>query len=132
MPFPNRVLVLAFTVGTCCKYIFVSLLQLLGFPSTAILKTASEHLVPYWNFFYASFLKPHTAVPTDGQRGALESFYSSQADAYDVTRARLLKGREDMLSLAAAQLKYREGVEDMLEDRIWVDVREPCPNMLYG
>ena len=60
----------------------------------------------------------------NGQRDALESFYSSQADAYDVTRARLLKGREDMLALAAAQLRFREDWEDMPEHRIWVDVRE--------
>ena len=132
MSFLNRALAPLLAVMTCCKDILVAVLQLLGLPSTAILKTASEHLVPYWSFFYASFLKPHTTVSADGQRDALESFYSSQADAYDVTRTRLLKGREDMLSLAAAQLKFREGVEGMPKDRIWVDVREPCPNMLLG
>ncbi|KAF7504315.1 hypothetical protein GJ744_002504 [Endocarpon pusillum] len=122
MAFLNRALALVLAAVTCCKGILVSVLQLLGLPSTAILKAASEHLVPYWSFFYASFLKPHTIVSIDGQRGALESFYSTQADSYDVTRARLLKGREDMLSLAAAQLKFREGVEEMPKGRIWVDI----------
>jgi hypothetical protein len=101
----------------------ICILTLFGFPWT-LSRTAYEGLYPYWSFFYASFLKPHTTVSTNGQRDALESFYGSQADAYDVTRARLLKGREDMLSLAAAQLKFREGVEDMAKHRIWVDVRE--------
>jgi hypothetical protein len=90
--------------------------------------TASDHLVPYWRFFYASFLKPHVLDSRNGQCDALEGFYSSQADAYDVTRVRLLKGREDMLSLAAAQLKFRDAGKPGLRDLIWVDVRCYYPN----
>jgi hypothetical protein len=106
------------------KKLLAKILALLCLPSTVFPTTAHKYLLPYWRFFYASFLKPHTGPSTSGQRDALESFYSGQADAYDVTRGGLLKGREDMLSLAAAQLKFREARGDMPKDRIWVDVRE--------
>lgn len=112
----------------CGKGTLAHILTLISFPWTTLPKTASEHLFPYWSFFYATFLKPHSTVSTNSQRDALENFYSSQADAYDVTRARLLKGREDMLSLAAAQLKFREGREELPKHRIWVDVRKVSSN----
>ena len=104
------------------KTILVYILTSFGFRLT-LLNTAYERFYPYWSFFYASFLKPHSTVSNNGQRDALESFYSSQADAYDVTRANLLKGREDMLSLAAAQLNFRESEKGVSAHRIWVDVR---------
>ncbi|KAK3355884.1 hypothetical protein B0H65DRAFT_413806 [Neurospora tetraspora] len=70
-------------------------------------------------FCYSCFLKPHaTAGETGTQQDALESFYGSQAGIYDATRGTLLKGREDMLALVAAQLRYRAG----LKNPIWVDV----------
>ncbi|KAJ2989864.1 hypothetical protein NUW58_g3249 [Xylaria curta] len=76
-----------------------------------------------WLFFYSCFLKPHAADGKDNQQGALESFYKSQAGAYDATRKGLLRGREDMLALAAAQLtlKAKEG-ESNKTKRIWVDI----------
>ena|SRR5437762_10351624 len=66
------------------------------------------------------FLKPFSDVGS--REDALESFYKNQASVYDVTRSRLLKGREDMLCLAAAQLKYRELKDGTKKKRIWVDV----------
>ena len=74
-------------------------------------------------FCYSCFIKPHSGGSKDNQQDALESFYSSQADVYDVTRSKLLKGREDMLALAAAQLlvKGGKGPRDG-KKRIWVDV----------
>lgn len=73
-------------------------------------------------FCYSCFLKPHaTAGETGTQQDALESFYGSQAGIYDATRGTLLKGREDMLALVAAQLRYRAG----LKNPIWVDVLPP-------
>jgi hypothetical protein len=125
MPLLSGIFVFTMAVVAYGKRILALILTLLAFPWTNLPKTASQQLYPYWRFFYASFLKPHTTVSTNGQRDALENFYSSQADAYDVTRAGLLKGREDMLCLAAAQLKFREDREDMPRHRIWVDVREP-------
>ncbi|KAK3951002.1 hypothetical protein QBC32DRAFT_263416 [Pseudoneurospora amorphoporcata] len=85
-------------------------------------------------FCYSCFLKPHaTAGSTGTQQDALESFYGSQAGIYDATRGTLLKGREDMLALVAAQLRHRfdVGLGGVQQDGktagtgkkpIWVDV----------
>lgn len=77
----------------------------------------------FLRFFYACFLKPHQDGSGSGQQAALESFYRAQADVYDATRTNLLRGREDMLGLAAAQLK-RKAPDDggRRAGRIWVDV----------
>ena len=78
----------------------------------------------FLRFFYASFLKPHTGDGAgNGQQDALESFYKAQAGVYDATRKRLLRGREDMLALVAAQL-VQKAAKDRTRDpkRIWVDV----------
>ncbi|KAI0474065.1 hypothetical protein GGR56DRAFT_563340 [Xylariaceae sp. FL0804] len=78
-----------------------------------------------WLFFYSCFLKPHDGDSKGTQQDALESFYKTQAGAYDATRRALLKGREDMLALAAAQLEFK-AKEDRAASknsrRIWVDV----------
>ncbi|KAI1267570.1 hypothetical protein F5Y18DRAFT_306216 [Xylariaceae sp. FL1019] len=80
-----------------------------------------------WLFFYSCFLKPHDGDSKDTQQDALESFYKKQAGVYDATRKPLLKGREDMLALAAAQLAYRAETETETADsrntkKIWVDI----------
>ena len=84
-----------------------------------------------WLFIYSCFLKPHDGDAKRNQQDALESFYKGQAGAYDATRKPLLKGREDMLALAAAQLMYRAQSGDQTASgnkrRIWVDVsRSNC------
>ncbi|TVY49827.1 hypothetical protein LOCC1_G000422 [Lachnellula occidentalis] len=78
----------------------------------------------FLRFFYASFLKPHSGEDTgNGQQDALESFYKAQAGVYDATRKRLLRGREDMLGLVAAQLVYKDATERTHDaKRIWVDI----------
>ena len=84
----------------------------------------SDMLTTFFKFFYASFLKPHTGDGAlTGQQAALESFYKAQADVYDASRKLLLRGREDMLGLAAAQLKYKaeKGAFDKKKP-IWVDI----------
>lgn len=49
-----------------------------------------------------------------------------QASVYDATRHRLLRGREDMLGLVAAQLKYKlENKEIKAGKAVWVDVSDP-------
>jgi betaine lipid synthase len=81
-------------------------------------------LASFLRFFYASFLKPHAhGVGANGQQDALESFYKAQAGVYDRTRKRLLRGREDMLGLVAAQL-VQKAAKDRTHDpkRIWVDI----------
>ncbi|KAI9729691.1 MAG: hypothetical protein M1834_006640 [Cirrosporium novae-zelandiae] len=74
-------------------------------------------------FFYASFLKPHETSDEGGQQFFLESFYKAQASVYDSTRKRLLRGREDMLGLVAAQLKYKLKKKTLGRSRpVWVDI----------
>lgn len=43
-----------------------------------LLPTFQSSISCYYRFFYASFLKPHSADPLSGQQGALESFYKAQ------------------------------------------------------
>ncbi|KAK7754949.1 hypothetical protein SLS62_003033 [Diatrype stigma] len=78
-----------------------------------------------WLFVWSCFLKPHKGDAKRNQQDALESFYKGQADAYDATRKTLLKGREDMLALAAAQVLYRVQRGDQpshSKRRIWIDI----------
>ncbi|KAI9070341.1 S-adenosyl-L-methionine-dependent methyltransferase [Trametes sanguinea] len=95
--------------------------------SSLVLAVLFRHqLWVYWKFFYACFLKPvehgNTAdvKALTGQQRALEGFYRTQAEIYDATRGTLLRGREDMLQLAAAQLKHRLGARE--SKPIWVDI----------
>lgn len=76
----------------------------------------------YAKFAYNCFLKPHTGDGSGNQQDALESFYKSQAEIYDATRVRLLRGREDMLGLVAAQLKERVESGTLPSKPTWVDV----------
>ena len=62
-------------------------------------------------------------VSAKASRAALESFYKAQAGVYDATRRSLLRGREDMLGLVAAQLVQKAASERTHDPkRIWVDV----------
>lgn len=75
-------------------------------------------------FFYSCFIKPHEGDAKGNQQDALESFYKKQAGVYDATRNVLLHGREDMLSLVAAQLEVKTPVSmaNGKIRRVWVDV----------
>lgn len=47
---------------------------------------------------------------------------------YDATRKRLLCGREDMLGLVAAQLKYKVEIKELQHgEAVWVDVSLNSP-----
>ncbi len=80
----------------------------------------------FFLFFYSSFIKPHQGDSKANQQDALESFYKTQAGAYDATRKVLLHGREDMLGLVAAQLESKalemKAAGKSQNRRIWVDV----------
>lgn len=87
---------------------------------------------PLWSlllFCYSCFLKPHSPGAKGTQQDALESFYSGQAGIYDVTRRTLLKGREDMLALVAAQLRAKADKTERgsNQKRVWVDVSHATP-----
>lgn len=72
-------------------------------------------------FVWSCFLAPigHGAA----QKDRLDKFYGSQAEIYDATRGRLLKGREEMLRLTASHLKDQlERGEWSGKKLVWVDV----------
>ncbi|KAK5082390.1 hypothetical protein LTR05_007537 [Lithohypha guttulata] len=79
-------------------------------------------LTPYLKFIYVSFLKPHTGKADGGQQSALESFYSAQASVYDRTRHRLLRGREDLIGLVAAQLQLPTRRPSNGAKPVWFDI----------
>jgi betaine lipid synthase len=111
-------------------------------------KQATSSLEAYLKFIYGCFLKPHTGDGTGNQQDALvcpwnfyvkqgtdqekESFYKAQADVYDATRVKLLKGREDMLGLVAAQLKHRANVGLISQRPVWVDVSSRGTHLSHG
>jgi len=92
-------------------------------------------LKSFFLFFYSSFIKPHEGDSKGTQQDALESFYKTQAGAYDSTRKVLLRGREDMLALVAAQLEAKDKLAATSKGRsasskkIWVDVCNSSYNL---
>jgi len=95
---------------------------ILSYTDLSLFRKVCNAAVHYSTFAYNCFLKPHTGDGTGNQQDALESFYKSQAQIYDVTRTRLLQGREDMLALVAAQVKYRREHGQLPQKPIWVDI----------
>ncbi|KAJ5194207.1 Protein of unknown function DUF3419 [Penicillium cf. griseofulvum] len=90
--------------------------------SSQHIKVANTGAGPYLKFIWANFIKPHDKK-AGGQQDALESFYKTQAAIYDATRRRLLCGREDMLGLVAAQLKYKISNKEVMAGKaVWVDI----------
>ncbi|KIW48588.1 uncharacterized protein PV06_01160 [Exophiala oligosperma] len=83
------------------------------------LKNIKTH--PYVRFAYVCLIKPHDGKAEAGQQSALESFYAAQANVYDATRRRLLRGREDMLSILAAKLQARI-IVDKAQKPVWYDI----------
>lgn len=101
-------------------------------PSEKVEDEDASTFTSFLRFFYASFLKPHTG-DGNGQQDALESFYKAQAGVYDTTRKKLLRGREDMLGLVAAQLVHKAATERTHDPkRIWVDVGPSFSRLFLG
>lgn len=110
------------SLATVLLIVVVAAYLLLSFTELSLLRKTYLNLREYAQFAYSCFFKPHTGDGTGNQQDALESFYKSQASIYDVTRTRLLSGREDMLALVAAQLKQRRATEQIAHKPIWVDI----------
>lgn len=102
--------------------LFLSGIFLAAFSANSKYADAKDTVFAYGKFVYGCFIKPHSGDATGNQQDALESFYKEQATAYDATRAKLLRGREDMLGLVAAQLKHRKESGALMSKSIWVDV----------
>jgi hypothetical protein len=94
------------------------------FSILAVIIYKAQNVSRLIQFAWCCFFKP---VRGSSQSENLDSFYTAQADIYDATRTALLKGRETMLQLAAAELKARYEVTPsspnmMRQPRIWVDM----------
>ncbi|KAJ6088746.1 hypothetical protein N7486_010007 [Penicillium sp. IBT 16267x] len=101
-------------------FALVALVLLISFQQVKV--NMDQGPLTYVKFIWANFLKPHDRSGSS-QQDALESFYRTQATVYDATRRRLLHGREDMLGLAAAQLKHKiESKEIKAGKTVWVDI----------
>ncbi|KAF2738140.1 hypothetical protein EJ04DRAFT_550133 [Polyplosphaeria fusca] len=109
------------TLSLCIVGIFLITVFALASKPKGKSPAEANTLKAYLKFFYACFVKPHTGDRTGNQQDALESFYKAQADVYDATRTRLLRGREDMLGLVAAQLKHRAEAGVISQRPVWVD-----------
>lgn len=107
------------TIFFLLAIIYVFLFRFNGIPTIPAFQQATAFL----SFCYTCFLKPHTGDGNWNQQEALESFYGAQASVYDATRARLLRGREDMLGLVASQLKHRAQTGLLTRRPVWLDVR---------
>jgi len=126
------------TIALCIVGLFLAAVFVLARKPKAKAQPPST-VEAYLKFAYGCFLKPHTGDGSGSQQDALvrlylwnttysvanttqESFYKTQADVYDATRLNLLRGREDMLGLVAAQLKHRTETGLISQRPVWVDV----------
>ncbi|KAJ6609830.1 hypothetical protein B0H10DRAFT_450307 [Mycena sp. CBHHK59/15] len=75
-------------------------------------------LRPYLKFFWHCFIRP---IGLDDQKARLNKFYQGQADIYDTTRDRLLRGRKTMLSLSAAHLLSLRAASPHTR-LVWIDI----------
>ncbi|KAF2267923.1 hypothetical protein CC78DRAFT_32264 [Lojkania enalia] len=110
------------TVALCVVGLFLATVFVAALKPKGRSPNEANTLQAYLKFVYACFVKPHTGDGTGNQQDALESFYKAQADVYDATRIRLLRGREDMLGLVAAQLKHRTEAGLIPQRPVWVDI----------
>jgi betaine lipid synthase len=102
--------------------VFVGLVFLCSYQAINLDFFKSHTIDAYIKFAWSCFFKPHTGDASRNQQDALESFYKAQAGIYDTTRSILLKGREEMLGLVAAQLKHKTQTGEISRKPIWVDV----------
>lgn len=108
--------------ATVCLIVIAVAYFVISFTELSLLHKTYEVVRHYANFAYSCFLKPHSGDGSGSQQDALESFYHSQASIYDVTRNKLLQGRQEMLALCAAQVKHRRAAEQINQKPIWVDI----------
>lgn len=113
----ERVVIALLVVGTLVTICFTH-----SFGPKSVRNGLDSTVGVYWRFAYNCFFKPHDHKGSRNQQDALESFYKAQASVYDATRERLLRGREEMLGMTAAQIKQRVEAGTISPRPIWVDV----------
>ncbi|KAI0699007.1 hypothetical protein BC835DRAFT_1268331, partial [Cytidiella melzeri] len=77
-------------------------------------------LRPYLIFAWMCFFRP-IGKKEGNQQNRLDSFYQGQADVYDATRHRLLRGRHTLLRLCAAHLRQMKKANPQ-KPLVWVDI----------
>ncbi|EKM51071.1 uncharacterized protein PHACADRAFT_165696 [Phanerochaete carnosa HHB-10118-sp] len=87
---------------------------------SVIIAISYKHLRPYLIFAWMCFFRPIGKKEAD-QRQRLDSFYAGQADVYDATRHRLLRGRQTLLRLCAAHIRHMKK-ENPTKPLVWVDI----------
>ncbi|PGH16626.1 hypothetical protein AJ80_05128 [Polytolypa hystricis UAMH7299] len=115
--------ILHLQIGISALFVVGLIVSVVFFSSRKPQLDTDSGILSYLKFVYATFLKPHGSHGHGSQQLALESFYKTQASVYDATRKRLLRGREDMLGLLAAQLKFKLAKNEGHSGKpIWVDI----------
>ncbi|KEP46673.1 betaine lipid synthase, partial [Rhizoctonia solani 123E] len=88
----------------------------LFFIGLVALYTSYDSLKAPLRFVWHCFLRP--LGKSQNQQDRLDQFYKGQAEIYDSTRHRLLRGRKTMLQLAAAHIRERKSDKPL----VWVDI----------
>ncbi|KAG0229869.1 hypothetical protein BGW41_002858 [Actinomortierella wolfii] len=73
-------------------------------------------------FIVNNFLKPLRNTSGETLETRLQNYYSGQASIYDTTRNYLLRGRDSMLALMAAQIKEQAKTLPAGKKPIWIDL----------
>lgn len=97
------------------------LYSIFGFIFFIVTLRIRTQLYLLFRFMWSCFLAPigHGTA----QKDRLDKFYGSQAEIYDATRSRLLRGREDMLKLTASHLRDQIERGDWNGKKlVWVDI----------
>lgn len=97
------------------------LYNLFGFLLLVLALRMRSQIYLLLRFVWSCFLAPigHGTA----QKDRLDKFYGSQAEIYDATRGRLLRGREDMLRLTASHLKDQLARGEWEGKKlVWVDI----------
>ncbi|KAM5436857.1 hypothetical protein McanMca71_001974 [Microsporum canis] len=110
-----------------CRFVYANFIKPLHTPSSAGATSGQQQALE--NFYQTQVLPYHHQRPHHGSTHAgdddetyqrLVLTLCEQASVYDATRRRLLRGREDMLGLLAAQVGLKMASKD--HKPIWVDI----------
>ncbi|KAF3482003.1 uncharacterized protein GIQ15_04762 [Arthroderma uncinatum] len=108
-----------------CRFVYANFIKPFHTPSSAGSSSGQQQALEN---FYQTQVLPYQRRPDHGTRdGDSDAGYKKvlltlceQASVYDATRRRLLRGREDMLGLLAAQLRLKMASKD--HKPVWVDI----------
>ncbi|KAI0084521.1 hypothetical protein BDY19DRAFT_1060226 [Irpex rosettiformis] len=97
-----------------------NLLAPLAAAISIVLAVSWKTIKPFLVFAWMCFFRP-IGKKEGSQQSRLDSFYQGQADVYDATRHRLLRGRHTLLRLCAAHLRHMKTLHPD-KPLVWVDI----------